>query len=59
MAHAAEGVERLALGMQRFAAPADEEARSKDRLDLMRLVPEPWPLAGFRAGDSRVRTPGS
>src|SRR5690242_17248684 len=38
MADAVERVERLALGMQCFAAPAGESSRSQDCLDLVHLV---------------------
>ena len=38
MPDAVESVERLALGMQRFTAPAGEPSRSPDRLVLVHLV---------------------
>ena len=35
---AVQGVERLAVGVQRLAAPVHEVSRSQDRLDLMHLI---------------------
>jgi hypothetical protein len=37
-ADAVEGLERLAVGVQRFVPPTTEGSRPPDRLDLVRLV---------------------